>query len=425
MEVTCARRATAAARRAAARTTINCGVSGPAHICTLALLSYDGLGHVTSAGFWLLWTALILFSCCCAYRHRRAKLRAQQQRRQQEISLLAYRGAASYPSSMLDLSFLASLKLPSYEEVAAQPSTPPPPYSSVFMAPRYPQPPRTADPHLLMQHGRPQHRPLSDGPSSFSSDDSSSCSCDSCCPSSPCSSSLSVPVTYETDTSHASTPSERAALSLNIMVQEASASSQASPSPGLDATTPMLQQSLPTPILATTSPPPESPPATVCVTLELADIPTSMHLEDPDAKDTACPTPAVLPPDITIEPVAATSPFRPDPPTRASASWLFPPKQTLFSPCVDVFEAEEEAEPEDEDDVDADESQYRHRRLTGDSGIEVCRCQVEDDQGREEDAMPEKQSDLHDSADCPARGMATHSDSPEEVGEVVVVMETA
>ncbi|TMS01062.1 WW domain-binding protein 1, partial [Larimichthys crocea] len=53
--------------------------------------------------FWLLWTVLILFSCCCAYRHRRAKLRVQQQQRQREISLLAYHGANSYPSSMLDL----------------------------------------------------------------------------------------------------------------------------------------------------------------------------------------------------------------------------------------------------------------------------------------------------------------------------------
>ncbi|GAA6214811.1 WW domain-binding protein 1-like [Lates japonicus] len=82
--------------------------------------------------FWLLWTVLILFSCFCAYRHRRAKLRIQQQQRQREINLIAYNGACNYPSSMLDLSFLASFKLPSYEEVAAQPSTPPPPYSSIF-----------------------------------------------------------------------------------------------------------------------------------------------------------------------------------------------------------------------------------------------------------------------------------------------------
>ncbi|XP_030609026.1 flocculation protein FLO11-like [Archocentrus centrarchus] len=173
--------------------------------------------------FWLLWTVLILFSCCCAYRHRRAKLRVQQQQRQREISLLAYHGANSYPSSMLDLSFLASLKLPSYEEVAAQPSTPPPPYSSVFTTPRYPQPPRTADPHLLTQHGPLLHRPHSDGPSSLSSDNSSSCSCDSCCPSSPCSSSLSAPITYETDTSHASTPSEATPLTLDVTMETISA----------------------------------------------------------------------------------------------------------------------------------------------------------------------------------------------------------
>lgn len=179
--------------------------------------------------FWLLWTVLILFSCCCAYRHRRAKLRVQQQQRQRDISLLAYQGASSFPSSMLDLSFLASLKLPSYEEVAAQPSTPPPPYSSVFTAPRYPQPPRSAHPHLLSQHpGAPLHpgaphralQALSDGPSSLSSDNSSSCSCDSCCPSSPCSSSLSAPVTYETDTSHASTPSEAMPLALDPVAVE-------------------------------------------------------------------------------------------------------------------------------------------------------------------------------------------------------------
>ncbi|XP_028420648.1 mucin-5AC [Perca flavescens] len=173
--------------------------------------------------FWLLWTVLILFSCCCAYRHRRAKLRVQQQQRQREISLLAYHGANSYPSSMLDLSFLASLKLPSYEEVAAQPSTPPPPYSSVFTSPRYPQPPRAADPHLLTQHDPLLHRPISTGPSSLSSDNSSSCSCDSCCPSSPCSSSLSAPVTYETDTSHATTPGEATPLTFDVTLETISA----------------------------------------------------------------------------------------------------------------------------------------------------------------------------------------------------------
>lgn len=62
-----------------------------------------------SAGFWLLWTVLILFSCFCAYRHRRAKLRIQQQQRQREINLIAYNGACNYPSSMLDLSMFISV----------------------------------------------------------------------------------------------------------------------------------------------------------------------------------------------------------------------------------------------------------------------------------------------------------------------------
>ncbi|CDQ87615.1 unnamed protein product, partial [Oncorhynchus mykiss] len=120
--------------------------------------------------FWLLWTIVILFSCCCAYRHRRAKLRVQQQQRQREINLIAYHGACNYPASMLDLSFLASFKLPSYEEVAAQPPSPPPSYSS--------------------------QQPL--GPPSYLS-----CSLLT----SPSSTSFSVQVTYETDnTSHASTP---------------------------------------------------------------------------------------------------------------------------------------------------------------------------------------------------------------------------
>uniref|UniRef100_A0A3B5LZR1 Uncharacterized protein n=1 Tax=Xiphophorus couchianus TaxID=32473 RepID=A0A3B5LZR1_9TELE len=202
--------------------------------------------------FWLLWTVLILFSCCCAYRHRRAKLRVQQQQRQREISLLAYHGANSFPSSMLDLS-------------------------------------------------------ESSGSSS----------------------------------GHASS---------------------LSPSP------------------------------------------------------------------------------------RATQS---PPKQTVFSPCVDVFEPgpacwedgdEEQAagdrEEDEDDDMGADESQYRHRRLTGDSGIEVCRCRVEEeDEDEEEEEEKDGDTDVHDSVDCPARSQLSTGDeltpcnpspsvitsTPEE--KVIIVME--
>ncbi|XP_058048837.1 WW domain-binding protein 1 [Ahaetulla prasina] len=129
--------------------------------------------------FWLLWTVLILFSCCCAYRHRRAKLRLQQQQRQREINLIAYHGACNYPPSAGELRMLASFKLPAYEEVARRPATPPPPYSSSAAA-------------VL---GGSSTLTLSG-----SSENCTSCSCESSCLTSPGSTSLS-----------ATSPSEREA----------------------------------------------------------------------------------------------------------------------------------------------------------------------------------------------------------------------
>ncbi|KAK2863407.1 hypothetical protein Q5P01_002940 [Channa striata] len=477
--------------------------------------------------FWLLWTVLILFSCCCAYRHRRAKLRVQQQQRQREISLLAYHGANSYPSSMLDLSFLASLKLPSYEEVAAQPSTPPPPYSSVFTTPRYPQPPRTADPHLLTQHDPLLHRPVSDGPSSLSSDNSSSCSCDSCCPSSPCSSSLSAPVTYETDTSHASTPSEALPLTLDVTMETVTAAAtclevnEKQFASGRMATTAAIDTSdadaaraqepvatdyqRPTRLLLLRSGP-VSPSAPVlnfpkpissssisscpAINIEsetsLAPFQSPLSALSPPSPPSfppCCPSPPSLPsppalpsaslaaPALLLDPLTAlhqsdkggsssghASSLSPSP--RATQS---PPKQTLFSPCVDVFEpgppnwedGEDNQEEEDNDDdedeyMGADESQYRHRRLTGDSGIEVCRCRVEEEEdeeegeeegGRKKDGRrgggEKENTNLHDSVDCPARGPITTGEGltlcnttstttpmSEDSGKVVIFMET-
>ncbi|KAI4798067.1 hypothetical protein KUCAC02_023605, partial [Chaenocephalus aceratus] len=183
MEATCVRRDTA------------CGETG---CCTY---------YYELWWFWLLWTVLILFSCCCAYRHRRAKQRVQQQQRQREISLLAYHGGQLVPILHAGPQFLGVSEAAVLRGARCSPT------------PRYPQPPRTSDPHLLTQHDPLLHRPLSDGPSSLSSDNSSSCSCDSCCPSSPCSSSLSAAVTYETDTSHATTPSEAPPLMLDVTME--------------------------------------------------------------------------------------------------------------------------------------------------------------------------------------------------------------
>uniref|UniRef100_A0ABI7YHP1 WW domain binding protein 1 n=1 Tax=Felis catus TaxID=9685 RepID=A0ABI7YHP1_FELCA len=102
--------------------------------------SLGGTSGAATAGFWLLWTVLILFSCCCAFRHRRAKLRLQQQQRQREINLLAYHGACHgagpVPSgSLLDLRLLSAFKPPAYEDVVHRPGTPPPPYTAASGCP--------------------------------------------------------------------------------------------------------------------------------------------------------------------------------------------------------------------------------------------------------------------------------------------------
>nr|XP_023697582.1 WW domain-binding protein 1-like isoform X1 [Paramormyrops kingsleyae]XP_023697583.1 WW domain-binding protein 1-like isoform X1 [Paramormyrops kingsleyae] len=302
--------------------------------------------------FWLLWTVLILFSCCCAYRHRRAKLRVQQQQRQREINLMAYHGARSHPASMLDLSFLASFKLPSYEEVAAQPRTPPPPYSTVF----------------ALHGGRHGERAGPSGlASSQSSDNYTSCSCESCSSVSASSSSMSMQATYETNTSNASTPGE----------------TDESRAPSADTARP-----------ATASPPPLPPP-----TLTPPQVAEQSERDSP----------------IEQAPCEQASPERS----------LSPPKRTLFSSTVDFFEPDtSHTSDAEEEDSHAEGGHFRHRLLTGDSGIEVCRCKVESDDEDEEAGAGgnteagEGIASIHDSADCTGRAEVTCGTKAEEGGAV-------
>uniref|UniRef100_A0A3B4A4P8 Uncharacterized protein n=1 Tax=Periophthalmus magnuspinnatus TaxID=409849 RepID=A0A3B4A4P8_9GOBI len=258
--------------------------------------------------FWLLWTVLILFSCFCAYRHRRAKMRIQQQQRQREINLIAYNGACNYSSSMLDLSFLASFKLPSYEEVVAQPSTPPPPYSSVFAL---------------------------GFTSSQSSENYTSCSCDSYSITSPSSTSFSIQVTDET---YESNP--------------------------LGAVTVKKEKSL-----------------------YEASRPTS----------------------------------------RSVASPLQP---TILSP-TNTEKPKRDKEDEDFEDDDDEEDHFRHRRLTGDSGIEVCRCHVKRAERKEETTSPNQgakpgaQSPHRE--DCAERssGLSPTCSVNLETGDAIITVESS
>lgn len=115
----------------------------------------------------------------------------------------------------------------------------------------------------------------------------------------------------------------------------------------------------------------------------------------------------------------------------------------IFEPGPPKWEdGEEERDDKDndedeEDDMGADESQYRHRRLTGDSGIEVCRCRVEEEDDDEEEDKEDGNTGVHDSVDCPARGQmgtgdelslctptaAVTTPTSDDSSKVVIVME--
>lgn len=81
-------------------------------------------------------------------------------------------------------------------------------------------------------------------------------------------------------------------------------------------------------------------------------------------------------------------------------------KQTAFSSYVDFFDGHHCWDIEEVDEED-EEEHYRQRRLTGDSGIEVCLCQV-----TREEADGEDTRQIHDNPNC-----AQRSQSQEQTAE--------
>lgn len=112
------------------------------------------------------------------------------------------------------------------------------------------------------------------------------------------------------------------------------------------------------------------------------------------------------------------------------------PKQAPFSSTVAVFthsnykeEQNKDKEEEEEEEEDDEEDHFRHRRLTGDSGIEVCRCHVKREErqevevekghfakgGKEAAKGADRADVLHDSLDCSLQ--AVQSPLLEDCGE--------
>ncbi|XP_061686536.1 uncharacterized protein LOC133506422 isoform X2 [Syngnathoides biaculeatus] len=375
--------------------------------------------------FWLLWTVLILFSCFCAYRHRRAKLRIQQQQRQREINLIAYNGACNFPSSMLDLSFLATFKLPSYDEVAARPTTPPPPYSSVFALQGGAMlgPSSSYAHHHLHSHPCPPYLgPGSSGlASSQSSDNYTSCSCESCSLTSPCSTSFSVQVTDETyDSSRLSTPSEAGgdgALLPRAGGNRLSTSSSSTPSSQvpLDVVPALSPDVVPShsyhgnegisrpaapvslPMQPYNSSRPSHLPRLPLSPLNLLSSLPSNHVHHFVYSDPMCATPKEREEDASRRAVLTTS----------------------LSTVMRL---------EDEDEEDDEEDHFRHRRLTGDSGIEVCRCQVKREDREDEAVFKEREK--QDRVNCSVRaseGVLSPllDDCVQQHGDAVVIVEAS
>ncbi|CAG5928551.1 unnamed protein product [Menidia menidia] len=410
--------------------------------------------------FWLLWTVLILFSCFCAYRHRRAKLRIQQQQRQREINLIAYNGACNYPSSMLDLSFLTSLKLPSYEEVAAQPSTPPPPYSSVFaLQAGTSGGPSTSNPHRHHQrHPCPPY--LGPGPSALtssqSSDNYTSCSCESCSFTSPSSTSFSVQVTDGTyDSSHNSTPSE--AGGDFAVLPSVGASLRPSPSP-------LLPPQAPPDAIPTSTP--DAIPVLTCFPNGCEEVSCPAPLSFSSHSRPAHPSRLPLSPFVQLCPIPPRQvhPLVPSEEAGAVAAHKVvsshgqvsrltpsPSTQTCHKSDASVSvhtnnkeEQKHERELDDEEEEDDDEEDhFRHRRLTGDSGIEVCHCHVKRgeaelqkglvDDGRKEvgkekgspDTKPLVQTPLSDNCEEWLGGVPSSSSVSHKAGEAIITMESS
>ncbi|XP_077461216.1 uncharacterized protein LOC144077381 [Stigmatopora argus] len=385
--------------------------------------------------FWLLWTVLILFCCFCAYRHRRAKLRIQQQQRQREINLIAYNRACSYPPSMLDLSFLASFKLPTYDEVAAQPSTPPPTYSSVFALQGDAMlGPNSSYPHHHL-HSHPCPPYMGPAASSFtlsqSSDNYTSCSCESCFLTSPCSTSSSIQVTDETyDSSRMSTP--------NDTVGEGTFLPRVG---GIHLSNPLP------------SPPMSQVPPDIIAALTPDIIPSHSYNGLEGFSCSAAPLSLPLgpfkgyrpshPPRLTLSPLIAL----PSLPSGQVQNFIY--SNPL---CATTKKEEEEVLPlstrssrqgaslatnmsavmrpedEDEDEDDDEEDHFRHRRLTGDSGIEVCRCKGKRGDTEEDESLKERQRcDSVDSSPQAKEGLLSPllDNCLQPHGDFVIVVESS
>ncbi len=273
--------------------------------------------------------------------------------------------------------------------------------------------------------------------SSQSSDNYTSCSCESCSLTSPSSTSFSVQVTDETyDSSHISTPSEAGGDCAVMPRVGANFTPTPSPPPPSRVPPDVIPAATPDviPVQRRSSNGSEGvSPSAPPISLPFHSRPShpSRLPLSPLILLSSLP-PGQVRPLVLSDPLGAVAVQRekedeapPCGPTPRPA--LSPPKQALFSsnvavftPCNNKEEQKRQKEEEEEEEEDEEEDHFRHRRLTGDSGIEVCRCHVKREEqeegelqkgpfgkgGKEAVKEGERADLLHDSVDCSLRAKA-------------------
>ncbi|XP_078095395.1 uncharacterized protein LOC144510050 [Mustelus asterias] len=303
--------------------------------------------------FWLVWTIIIMLSCCCAYRHRRVKLRLQQEQRQREISLMAYQGASTYTTQPLDLRFWTNCKLPDYEEVAGHPPTPPPPYIELQQQSAQTSSHETA---VVESQPAPQESVTSLAPEESVTSLAPEESVTSLVP------QESVPSLAPEESVPSLAPEE----SVPSLAPEESVTSLA---PEESVTSLVPQESVPS--LAPEESVPSLAPQESVTSLapeaatQAAEAGPSLCEQEDDHPATDTPTGAL--PDRPADRENGDLPA-----AEETAALSAPDFKTLDtdSDLCDQGEGKEEGS--------------RHRRITGDSGIEVCVCQMDEDPYHEE-----------------------------------------
>lgn len=263
----------------------------------------------------------------------------------------------------------------------------------------------------------PHHHPcppylvsgLSGLTSSQSSDNYTSCSCDSCSLTSPCSTSFSVQVTDETyGSSRVSTPSEADGECATTPAVRANSPPSQVPPDVIPAVAPDVipsrrrsswgSQGAPPLLLPLHSRPSYLSRLPLSPLMLLSTLPPGQAhqlLSDPLEA-------AIIQEEREEGPPAPVSGRTPSDPKRA----VFPADMAVFTHRTNTEGPKRDKEEEEEEDDDDEEDHYQHRRLTGDSGIEVCRCHVRrsEEEGLQKGHLGKERADvLRDSADLSRR----------------------